>query len=214
MKPIKDNMNKYNEGFTLLELQVASLVSFITLLAIISIYIFSWRSFTTGDTLLDVYSNSRNAIGWITKDIRCAKQIVSSVATTADPLQFYTTTDNSIVLMFQAIDSSGNVVSPGYDYIIYLLDGSDLHRIVQKDPSSSRLDENRVIAKYCSSIVFSSEDSSGTMETLSNFSDTELSTKNTVAVYLPLNKVTISLSGSGTQTESIAPTTIIRLRNK
>ncbi len=207
---VKDKMRIKNKGFTLLELQVASFISFITLLAILSLYLFSWRSFTTGNTLLDVYSNSRNAIGWITKDIRCAKQIVKSVQITgSSPAQYYTTTDNSIVLMIPSINSSGIVISPYYDHVIYLLQGSDLYRIVQKDPASSRSNVNKIIARYCSSLVFSSGD-----VTLSNFSDTELSTKNTVAVYLPINKVTISLSGSGTQTESIAPTTIVRLRNK
>ena len=202
-------MTKDNKGFTIIELQVAALISIVTLLAILSLYLFSWRSFTTGNTLLDVYANSRNAIGWITKDIRCAKQIVKSVEITGQASQYYTTTDNSIVLMLPSINSSGIVISPYYDHVIYFLQGSDMYRIVQKDPMSSRQNENRIIARYCSSLVFSSGG-----VTLSNFSDTELSTKNTVAVYLPINKVTISLSGSGTQTESIAPTTIVRLRNK
>ena len=188
---------------------MASFVSFITLLAILSLYLFSWRSFTTGDTILDVYSNSRNAIGWITKDIRCAKQVVLNVEIAGNPGHYYNTTDNSIVLSLQSIDPSGNVISPYYDNIIYLLQGSDMHRIVQKDSHSSRVNEDRVIAKYCGSLVFSSGGTS-----LSHFSDTELSTKNTIAIYLPINKVTVSVSGSGTETESIAPTTIVRLRNK
>ena len=113
MTLVKDKMIKKNKGFTpllttiklksvtgftLLELQVASFVSFITLLAILSLYIFSWRSFNTGDTLLDVYSNSRAVIGWMTKDIRCARQVVLNVEIAGSPGTYYTTTDNSIVL--------------------------------------------------------------------------------------------------------------------
>lgn len=193
-----------NRGFTLVELQVALFVSLITLLAIISMYLFSWRSFDTGSTLLDVYANSRNAIGWMMKDIRCAKQVVANVTISGTS---YSTTDNSIVLMVPSVDSSGNVISTCYDYMVYFLQGSEMRRIVGTDPASSRANEDRVIAKYCSSLVFSS----GGVP-LSGIAN--LSTINTVAVYLPLNKVAISLSGSGTQIESIEPTTVVRLRNK
>ena len=200
-------MNKKNRGFTLVELQVASFISLVILLAILSLYLFSLHSFTAGNTILDVYANSRNAIGWMMKDIRCAKQVVSSVPITGDPSHSYYTTDNSIVLMVPSIDASGNVISPCYDYIIYFLQGGDMRRIVQKDPLSARKAENRIIASYCSSLVFSSGG-----DTLSDIAN--LSTINTVAIYLPINKVTISLSGSGEMTESITPTTIVRLRNK
>lgn len=204
MRPFKSERFGGNQGFTLVELQVALFVSFITLLAIISMYLFSWRSFDTGSTLLDVYANSRNAIGWMMKDIRCAKQVVSNVTISGTS---YSTTDNSIVLMVPSIDAFGNVISTCYDYMVYFLQGSEMRRIVGKDPLSARANEDRIIAKYCSSLVFSS----GGVP-LSGIAN--LSTINTVAVYLPLNKVAISLSGSGTQTESIEPTTVVRLRNK
>jgi len=196
----EDMMNKKNKGFTLIELQVASFVSMVVLLAILTLYVFALRSFTTGDALLDVYANSRNAIGWMMKDIRCAKQVIASHGA-------YTTTDSSIVLMVPSIDSSGNVISPCYDYITYRLQGSDMYRIVEKDPASARLAENRIIAKYCSSLVFSS--GGNTLSSIGN-----LSTINTVAIYLPLNKATISLAGGNIINQSITPTTTVRLRNK
>lgn len=201
--------DKRSKGFTLIELQVAALISLVTLLVIISLYLFSWRSFAIGNTLLDVYANSRNAIAWMMKDIRCAKQVASSVAITGSPGQYYSTTDSSIVLMVPSIDSSGNVVNSCYDYIIYLLQGQDMHRIVQKNPASSRINENRIIARHCGTLVFSSAGVA-----LSGLSASELSAKNTVSIYLPINKTTVSLSGSGTVTESIEPTTVVRLRNK
>jgi len=197
---ISDNINKQNKGFTIAEVLVASLIALITALAILSLYIFSWRSFATGNVLLDVYLNSRNASGYLTQDIRCAAQVVQSHGS-------YTTTDNSIVLQVPAINSSGYAISPNCDYIIYRLQGSDLYRIVEKDAASSRLNENRVIARYCTSLTFSSGG-----VTLSNIGD--LSTINTVAIYLPINKSTVSTSGSGTENESINPTTIVKLRNK
>lgn len=184
----------------MVELQIASAIALITLSAVLALYLFSWRSFAIGNTLLDVYSNSRNASGWLTRDIRCAAQVVSSYGS-------YTTGDNSIVLMAPSIDSLGEVINPCYDYIIYKLQGTDLYRIVQKDALSSRNACNNIIARNCADLTFSS----GGVK-LSDVAN--LSTVNTVSIYLPINKSTISLSGAGTHTASISPTTVVRLRNK
>lgn len=197
---LSQNINKQNKAFTLVEVQVALFVAFITLLAALCLYIFSWRNFTTGSALLDVYANSRNASEWLTRDIRCAAQVVPSYGS-------YATTDNSIVLMVPSINASGQVISSHYDYIAYLLQGSDMYRIVQKDALSSRPNENSVKARYCASLTFSSGG-----VTLSNIAN--LSAVNTVAIYLPINKSTVSLSGAGQEVESITPTTVVKLRNK
>lgn len=179
---------------------MASAIIIIALSAVLSLYLFSWRSFSVGNTLLDVYSNSRNASGWLTRDIRCAAQVVSSHGS-------YTTTDNTIVLMVPSIDASNQIISAHYDYIIYRLQGTDLYRIVQKDALSSRANSNGVIAHDCADLAFSSNGAG--LSTIAN-----LSTVNTVSIYLPINKMALSLSGTGTQTASISPTTIVRMRNK
>jgi len=205
-------MNKRNKAFTLIELQITSIIALIVLIAAFSLYISSWRSFNIGDTLLDVYANSRNAYGWLTKDIRCATQVVAQYPETGSPV--YQTSDNAIVLKVPSIDASYNVIGSQYDYIIYRLLGSDLYRIVipysTGTTPSSRLPVNSAIGHYCSSLTFSS--GGQTLSYIVNHGN--LSTVNTVAIYLPINKTTISLSGAGTVNESINPTTVIRLRNK
>jgi hypothetical protein len=199
MKLLK-NINKRDNGFTLVELQIASFIALITLTALFSLYIFVWRNFNIGNTFLDVYANSRNASSLLMRDIRSATQVASSYGS-------YTTTDHSIVLMIPSIDAQKEIINSKYDYVIYKLQGNDIYRIVQVDPSSSRQNENRVIANYCSSLTFSSGG-----VTLSNIAN--LSTVNNIAIYLPINKSTISLGGTGTVIESINPTTLVRLRNK
>jgi len=222
-------MNRRNKGFTLVELQVASTIVLITLLAVLALYLFSWRSFTIGNTVLDVYSNSRNASGWLTRDIRCAAQVESSYTSGGTT---YTTSDHVIVLKVPSIDKSNppESLSAYSDRIIYQLEGGDLKRIVIIDQKfkntgdlyynqSGRSDKNSVITGYCSSLTFSSfYEPTGKWENLSFYdgstSERMLSTINTVSIYLPINKSTISLSGAGTVNESINPTTVVRLRNK
>ena len=197
---LSKNINNRNCGFTLVEFQIASFIALITVAALLSLYIFVWRNFTIGDTALDVYTNSRNASSYLIRDIRSAAQVVSNVGA-------YTTTDSSIVLMVPSIDALGEIVESKYDYIIYEIQDGDIYRIVQADASSARQSENHIIAHYCSSLTFSSGG-----VTLSNIAN--LSTVNSIAIYLPINKTTTSLSGTGTTDESINPTTVVKLRNK
>lgn len=187
-------------GFTLIELQLSLFIALVTFVAAISLYIFYWRTFIIGNTVVDVYSNSRIAMELMGRDIRWAAQVVPSHSP-------YTTTDSCIVLQVPAIDSSNNTIPSHYDYITYMLQGSDLYRIVQKDSLSSRLNENRAVAHDCTLLTFSSGG-------VGLGSIPNLSTVNVVAVYLPINKATLSLSGAGTETASLNPTTVIRLRNK
>jgi Tfp pilus assembly protein PilW len=191
---------RQRRGFTLIELQMSLFISIITLVTAMSLYIAYWRIFVIGNTLLDVYANSRISMALISRDIRMAAQVVASNSP-------YTTTDHCIVLKVPAVDSTGNVIASAYDYITYMLVGSDLYRIVQNNVLSSRSAENRAVARFCSSLNFSSGGVA-----LSGIGN--LSTINTVAVHLPLNEQTLSLSGSQTQTASITPTTLVRLRNK
>jgi hypothetical protein len=120
----------------------------------------------------------------------------------------YQTGDSVIVLKVPSTDVDGYVVNGHYDHIIYRLDGGDLYRIVQKDASSSRSNENRVIARDCTSLAFRSGNYS-----LKHYADNNtLSTINTVAIYLPINKSNVTLGK--TENEKINPTTVVRLRNK
>ena len=212
-------MNKRNNGFTLVEFNVAAAISLITLTAVLALYLFSWRNFAIGNALLDVYSSSRNASGWLTRDIRCAAMVDSSYTSGGIT---YTTTDNSIVLLVPSIDKLNppNILSGCSDHIIYQLNGSDLRRIVIiddrfKDPGnidyfnkSGRSEDNRIIANNCESLTFSSNGVG--LSLIANLSDTV----NTVSIYLPINKSTVSLGGVGTHVASINPTTVVRLRNK
>jgi len=209
-------MKRLNRAFTLIELQISSAIALIALSAIFALYLFSWQNFAIGNTFMDVYANSRNASGWLMRDIRCAAMVVPSHGA-------YTTTDNSIVLMAPSINPDGSVMVSNYDYIIYELrdaaQGKDMYRIVQKNASSSRVNEERVIARYCNSLTFSSlYEPTGEVKELSFYdgstSSRELSKINTVSISLPINKPTTSASGAGTQDASLVPTTVVRLRNK
>lgn len=208
-------INMKKKAFTLVEVQLAAIIAAFILIAAISSYIFYWKSFSAGNIFLDVYSNSRIAMGWMAKDIRWAAQIAPNSTLGAITR---TTSDNCIVLSVPSIKSSGDIISSQFDEIIYLITNDDLHRIVYPFKTgtnpSIRSTEDRIIATDCSQLAFSSSTpSSGGIQPLSYFVGlSELPDINTVYISLPLNEKTIFSTNTGGA--SLRPTTVVKLRNK
>jgi len=209
---ISDNLNKRNKGFSLAEVQVALFITFIMFVAAFSLYIFYNKTFSIGNALLDVYANSRIAVALMSRDIRWAAQVDPSY-TDSETNVTYTTGDQVIVLKVPSVDSSGNVIGSEYDEIVYLVQNRNLRRIVMPHTTgptpSSRIYENRVVARYCNQLTFSSGG-----HPLSYYNSSALPTLNTIALRLPINQTIINLSGVGTMTPQITPTMLVRLRNK
>jgi len=197
-------------GFSLVEVLMVLVITVIIFLSVFSIYLLYSKTFTVGNVLLDIYSNSRTAAALLMRDIGSAAQVESSCASGGVT---YTTTDSSIVLKVPSVDSSGNIISDKFDEIVYRLSGSDLYRIVIPNLSapkpSRRPAVNRAVAHNCGSLTFSSGG-----VTLSNINGADLSGLNTIAIRLPVNETVLSLSGAGTVTATMVPTTVVRLRNK
>ncbi|MFH0764694.1 MAG: hypothetical protein V1927_06800 [Candidatus Omnitrophota bacterium] len=209
---IPENLNKRNRAFSLVEVQIALFITVVVFVAAFSLYIFYNKTFVIGNAFLDVYANSRIAVALMSRDIRCAAQVDASCT---DPNTYvtYTTGDQVIVLKVPSIDSSGNVIGSEYDEIIYLVQDRDLYRIVLPNTTgpapTSRIYENRVIARYCDQLTLSSGG-----HPLSYYNSSELPTLNTIALRLPINQTIIDLSGAGTMTPQITPTMLVKLRNK
>jgi Tfp pilus assembly protein PilW len=211
---------KENRAFTLVELQTAAAASFLILAAAVSLYILYWRGFAAGDSVLDVYSNSRIAMGWLSKDIRWGAQILPSSTITTG----YTTSDNCTVLQVPSIANNSGVISiipAQYDEIIYRVQNGTMYQTVSPytagSSPSARAAGTKTIARYCNPVTFYKVDTSnGTWTSLSNFINAggNLSTVNNLGISLPVNDTTLSLSGTVVKTNTLTPTVVVRLRNK
>jgi Tfp pilus assembly protein PilW len=210
-----------NKAFTLMELQIAAVIASLILIASISLYIFYWRGFATGNTVLDIYSNSRIAMGWMTQDIRWAAQMLPQSTIVGG----YTTSSNCAVLQVPSITNSGGVVSvipSQFDEIIYYVDNAnEMHQRVCPNTAGStpsvRPAQNRTVASYCSPVTFYKVDTTNnTWTPLSTFisGGGNLSTINNLGISLPVNETTLSLSGAVMRTTSTTPTVVVRLRNR
>jgi prepilin-type N-terminal cleavage/methylation domain-containing protein len=77
----RSNHNR-GRGFTLVEMMVAVAIGCLLLAALATIYVFSMRSFGAMANYSDLNQKSRYASDIVSRDIRCALNVVSASATT------------------------------------------------------------------------------------------------------------------------------------
>lgn len=145
-----------HKAMTLVELLVVVGISVAVLAAIMVIDLLVRRTFSFNTAFINVHSQARTAMDWLSRDIRWATQIRSDVI--IDSVT-YTTGDDELVLEVPSIDSDGNIIPGVVDYIVYFLDSTDtskLTRIIDADDSSSRTDGNHTLALNINDLEFSS----------------------------------------------------------
>jgi prepilin-type N-terminal cleavage/methylation domain-containing protein len=144
------------KGFTLIEmLIVVGIVAFI-MIALLTFYATGQKYFITESARADVLRSSRQALNWLSRDIKEGIEVLDSYDT-------YTTSDNCLILKIASVDANGLVIdiANDFDYIIYRVNpafSNRLERIVDaNDGVSSRTDVTRVIVDNAGAFVLSSE---------------------------------------------------------
>lgn len=188
------------KGLTLIEmLIVTAIVSFI-MISLLTFYAAGQKYFITESARADVLRSSRQALNWLSRDIKDGIEVVASY-------DIYTTSDNCLILKVASLDANGLVIdiANDFDYIIYRVNptfSNRLERIVDaNDGVSSRTDVTRIIVDNAGAFVLSSEGTG-----LGSIADFSL-----------VFKVSISLTTSQTwvgKTYSETFNTKIKLRNK
>jgi prepilin-type N-terminal cleavage/methylation domain-containing protein len=149
------NMRSDQKGFSLVELLVATAVGCAVMGMTLSLYTQGREIFEQGVNFQQVHEAGRTAMDWMSRDIRVANQVVSSVTIGANT---YTTGPNEVVLAVPGIDGSGYPIDDVSDYIVYHLNADDptiLERTVDADASSSRAEGTRTIARNVESFTLS-----------------------------------------------------------
>jgi prepilin-type N-terminal cleavage/methylation domain-containing protein len=144
------------KGFTLIELLiVVGIVAFI-MIALLTFYATGQKYFITESARADVLRSSRQALSWLSRDIKEGIEVLAFYDT-------YTTSDNCLILKIASVDANGLVIdiANDFDYIIYRVNpafSNRLERIVDaNDGVSSRTDVTRVIVDNAGAFVLSSE---------------------------------------------------------
>ncbi|MEJ2745728.1 MAG: prepilin-type N-terminal cleavage/methylation domain-containing protein, partial [bacterium] len=145
--PVTDG---HRSGFTLMETMVSLLLCSMVLGTIISAFTAQYKSFFVGNSHVDLNKEVRTAMDWIANDSRWANALPTSRGA-------YGKSNTCLILEIPSIDSAGDVidVENTHDYIIYTQNGTDLRRVVDADPSSSRQTSEQIVAQHIGSLLFS-----------------------------------------------------------
>lgn len=160
----------WRDGFTLVEILVASTISFIVLAAIISLYIGGWKSFHIGSSYAEIQGNVRFGMEKITRNIKGATWVYSNSRLDGGtyPISPHSTDDTLILVLPACDDASNTIIENVFDDIIYHLSSAGslyrLDKVINADEaggSTGRSDGTETVARNISSLSFSYYDAQG-----------------------------------------------------
>jgi len=135
MDKIKRFFSNQN-GLTLMELIVTLAIISIMILVVAEVYVSGMVQSKADMKKAQLQIAGKSSLEGVTRNIKLA----SKVEATYD---VYTTDSTHLILKIPAIDSSENFIYSGgarvNDYIVYYLDGKNLHKVIDAPNVSSRL---------------------------------------------------------------------------
>ena len=152
MNIYKENLSK---GMTLIELLIGLAIFFILILFLANFFVSYYDSFNNLQASNLVSESTGIFINSISNVIRQASSVVSSRVVSGNT---YTSDNTTIVLQVPSINSSSEVISGTYDYMVFYLDADNIYWIVDADASSFRKSGSQIIGDNISYLSFTYND--------------------------------------------------------
>lgn len=202
---LRNKLIRSKRGFSLPELLIGSSLGLMLLMAVMSVDVFAKRNYVASSDFSDLGSSARNAMDWISKDIRSASQILLTQTYVGGTN--YQTGDSEIVLQIPSITSTGDILSNNSDIVIYSskAQANQLRRILVVNAGMRPALGPIVVTNFLKTLSFSS----GGQSFSSLIAANQLSTKNKVEVSITLEKQSVQKQMVSQDIKSE-----IRLRNK
>lgn len=152
-------VTKKNQGFTLTEVLIVLMIMGMVMLVAVQVYWDGMISSGKQSSYSVLQTGAKNSLDGILSNVKASGKV-------AKTYEGYTTNGTNVVLAIPAVDSSSNFIySSGtkiYDYYIYYLSGTDLHKKTRSDnPSSVRYSQNNVdtvVLSDVTSLAFAYDD--------------------------------------------------------
>lgn len=142
-------------GLTLVELLISIAVLGVILGAVATLFSAAIKNYQVSSAQTVLQRETNTAIDSITRDIKQSIKIAESYNGTERD-------EHTLILSLPSIDEDENFIYDGStvekDYIIYYLDGTNLHKVISANSNSERYQEDatdRIILKNISSLTFS-----------------------------------------------------------
>lgn len=155
-------LKKLERGVTLIELLIGLAVFAVLILFLSHFFVSYYDAFNELQSSNEVAKSTGLFINAVSNAVRQADTIVSSKVVSGTT---YTSDATTMVLELPSIDASSHVISGTYDYMVFYLNGSTIHWLIDANVSSSRKSGSQMIGSNISSLVFTYNDPSVTSAT-------------------------------------------------
>ena len=140
-----------NQGFTFIEAVVSVAIFIFITLAMLYLYYNYSNIYNYQQVEAKVAGSARTAANELQKTTLQADKIVSSHTFSGHA---YSTGQNTLVLEIPSIDSSGNIVSGKYDYVVFYASGTNFYELTGADAASSRPSGLKQLSDSVATITF------------------------------------------------------------
>jgi len=140
---------KAEQGFTLIEIVIVTFLFSLLLLGLFSVFDWHQKVFLLEQAEVRATGSVRSAMNEMSRYIAQGNRIESSRTIGG---QTYNTSASGVVLQIPAINSSGDVITTAYDYVVYYTSGTDLYQIIEPGSGSSRKASNRQLSSVLQSL--------------------------------------------------------------
>lgn len=145
------NIKSDKQGFTLIETVVVIAIFIIISFVLSNLYINYYQAYYLQEAIIKAAGSASFAANEIQNAALQADHIVTSHNFSGT---IYSSDQNVLVLEISSIDSSENIVSGKYDYMVFYATGTILYKLVQADASSSRISGQKQLSNTLSTITF------------------------------------------------------------
>ncbi|MBI2099111.1 hypothetical protein HYT45_01710 [Candidatus Uhrbacteria bacterium] len=142
------------KGFTVIELIIFIAAGALVLSVIAEIMIIQLRVGERSGARADIERSAATGLEAMRKEIQSAKNVIATIVLVGNS---YASGPNALVLELPAVDSSGNLISGGSDFIVFERDAvnsSLLTALTVPFAGSARPQGTRIIANFVESLEF------------------------------------------------------------
>lgn len=143
-------------GFTLVETVIVLGLLAIVMLGILFIFGGFNNVYNQQQAFINTSRSGSLAVNEVQNYVFQADLVVSSKIISGTT---YTTNSTTLVLELPSINSTGDIITGKFDYVVFYLNGTSLYRLASPDAASSRTSGTRLLSNVVSSLSFTYDNS-------------------------------------------------------
>lgn len=145
----KINFNK--KGMTLIEVVVAIGIFILILFILWHFYFSYYQVFNFQQATSKMAGSASLSANELQSAVLQADKVIASRTISGN---VFTTDQDTLILEIPSIDSSGNILSSKYDYVVFYANGSNFYKQTEADASSARVSSLKSLSSMLSNISF------------------------------------------------------------